>query len=94
MGFAIRAAQDGGMHADAKPWKGERSVYEIVEDHDSDTFRAVYTVCFEDVVYVLHAFQKKSPTGIKTSEPDKRLVKSRLAAAKVDYEETRRKKRD
>jgi phage-related protein len=50
----------------AKQWKGEGpGVLEIVEDRAGDTFRAVYTIRFAEAVYVLHAFQKKSPKGSK-----------------------------
>ncbi|WP_239496328.1 type II toxin-antitoxin system RelE/ParE family toxin, partial [Salinicola peritrichatus] len=41
-------------------------VLEVVEDHQSDTYRAVYTVKFEGAIYVLHCFQKKSSSGIAT----------------------------
>lgn len=59
----------------AKPWKGEGpGIFEIVEDHRGDTFRAVYTVRFADAVYVLHAFQKKSKAGIKTPQVDVNLI--------------------
>jgi len=47
---------------------------------------AVYTVRFERAVYVLHCFQKKSPTGIKTTRLDIEYVHRRLAAAEADYE--------
>jgi phage-related protein len=52
----------------AKPLKGfgGRSVLEIVADHAGDTWRAVYTVRFQEAIYVLHAFQKKSKKGIAT----------------------------
>ena len=63
-------------------------VFEIVEDHRGDTDRAVYTVRFVGVVYVLHAFQKKSKTGIKTPQPDINLIAERLKRAKADYEST------
>jgi phage-related protein len=54
MGFALGLAQLGAKHPKAKPWKGEGpGIFEIVEDHRGDTFRAVYTVRFEEVVYVL-----------------------------------------
>lgn len=67
MGYALGLAQLGAKHPKAKPWKGEGpGIFEIIEDHRGDTFRAVYTVRFADVVYALHAFQKKSKTGIKT----------------------------
>ena len=61
-------------------------VFEVVEDHDSDTYRAVYTVRFQEVVYVLHAFQKKSPKEIKTAQIDVDLVERRLKVAQQDYE--------
>jgi phage-related protein len=48
---------------------------------------AGYTVRFEKVVYVLHAFQKKSPSGIRTAKRDVDLVAERLKAATEDYEE-------
>jgi phage-related protein len=59
---------------------------EIVEDDASGTYRAVYTVRFREAIYVLHAFQKKSPSGIRTARPDVELVEERLKAAKRDYE--------
>lgn len=87
MGNALGLAQFGGTHPTAKPWKGQGSgVFEVVENHDGDTYRAVYTVRFRDVVYVLHAFQKKSPRGIKTAQIDVDLVERRLKAAQRDYE--------
>jgi len=65
IGTALSVAKFGGKHPHAKPWKGERpGVFEVVEDHRGDTYRAVYTVRFEGVVYVLHAFQKKSPSEL------------------------------
>ena len=87
MGNALGLAQFGGKHPSAKPWKGQGSgVFEVVEDHDGDTYRAVYTVRFKEVVYVLHAFQKKSPKGIKTAQVDADLVGRRLKIAQQDYE--------
>ena len=61
MGVALFIVQLGSTPDSAKPWKGLGSgVYELVEDHRGDTFRAVYTVKVGDAVHVLHAFQKKS----------------------------------
>jgi phage-related protein len=60
---------------------------EIVESHEGNAYRAVYTVRFEKVLYVLHAFQKKSPSGIRTAKRDVDLVAERLKAAAKDYEE-------
>jgi len=86
-------AQFGGKHPAAKAWKGEGAgIFEVVEDHAGDTFRAVYTVRFAEAVYVLHAFQKKSPRGIKTARPDVALVSQRLKQARADYEERYAKK--
>jgi phage-related protein len=87
IGVALSVAQFGGKHPNAKPWKGEGpGVLEIVEDHRGDTYRAVYTVKFERAVYVLHAFQKKSPKGRKTAQSDVDLISRRLKAATADYE--------
>lgn len=87
MGYALGLAQLGGIHPSAKPWKGQGSgVFELVESHDGDTYRAVYTVRFKEVIYVLHAFQKKSPKGIKTAQSDVELVARRLKAAQQDRE--------
>ena len=87
-GHAIDLAQASGKHIDAKPLSGFGSagVLEMVEDFHSSTFRAVYTVRFSDWVYVLHCFQKKSKTGIKTPQSDMALIKARLKAAEQDFE--------
>ena len=88
VGFARSAAQYGGRHPSAKPWKGEGpGVLEIVRDFDGDTFRTVCTVRFSKAVYGLHAFQKKSPRGIATRRPDVALIRERLKMARQDYEE-------
>ena len=47
---------------------------------------AVYTVRFGNAVYVLHAFQKKSPSGIRTAKKDIDLINRRLNEARLDYE--------
>lgn len=88
LGVALSVAQFGGKYPNAKPWKGlGPGVLEIVEDHRGDTYRAVYTVKFERAVYVLHAFQKKSPKGRKTAQSDVELIARRLKAATWDYED-------
>ena len=87
IGFALGVVQYGGRPPSAKPWKGlGPGVSEIVEDDVSGTYRAVYTVRFREAIYVLHAFQKKSPSGIRTARPDIERVEERLKAAKRDYE--------
>ena len=87
IGTALSVAQFGGKHPHTKPWRGEGpGVFEVVENHRADTFRAVYTVKFQSAVYVLHAFQKKSPSGIKTARKDVELIGRRLNEARTDYE--------
>jgi phage-related protein len=87
IGTALSLAQFGGKHPRAKPWKGEGpGVLEIVADHRGDTYRAVYTVKFDHAVYVLHAFQKKSPKGRKTAQSDVELISRRFKMASEDYE--------
>jgi len=87
IGTALSVAQFGSKHPAAKPWKGEGpGVLEVVEDHDGNTYRAVYTVRFRLAVYVLHCFQKKSHRGIQTARADVELVSQRLRLARQDYE--------
>ena len=87
MGIALSVAQFGGKHPAAKPWKGAGpGVFEVVADHRSGTYRAVYTVRFRKALYVLHAFQKKSPKGVKTARADVELIAQRLRMARADYE--------
>lgn len=64
-------------------------VLQISDRHDGDSYRAVYTVSFPSVVYVLHAFQKKSRSGIRTARRDVELIRARLETARTDYESRR-----
>jgi len=88
MGFALYRAQLGKKHPDAKPLKGFKGagVLEIVDNFDGDTYRAVYTVKFEGIVYVLHAFGKKSKQGISTPKQDIELIEARLKRAEEHYQ--------
>jgi phage-related protein len=87
VGAALSVAQFRETHPTLKAWKGEGpGVLEIVQDFDRNTYRAVYTVKFRMAIYVLHCFQKKSPTGIRTAKPDVELIGKRLRDARVDYE--------
>jgi phage-related protein len=83
MGYALWIAQTVGRHRDAKVLRGfgGAGVLEIVEDYRGDTFRAVYTLKYADVVFMLHAFQKKSKTGRETPRRDIELIKQRLREA-------------
>lgn len=82
-GYGLHLAQMGSKHLQAKPLKGfgGAGVLEVVEDYIGDTYRAVYTVKFGHAVYVLHAFQKKSTSGIATPKPDMDKIRERLKAA-------------
>jgi phage-related protein len=94
LGFQLYLAQTGQHPSSAKPLKGLGSgTVELVDDFDGDAYRAVYTVRFGDVVYVLHAFKKKSKRGVKTLQPDIDLVKRRLRDAELDYAERSSKER-
>ena len=87
MGNALGVAQFVGKHPSAKPWKGQGlGVFELVENHDGDTYRAVYSVRFQEVVYVLRAFQKKSPNRIRTEQSDIDMVERRLKLAQQDHQ--------
>ena len=87
IGVALTVAQFGGKHPAAKPLRGfgGAQVLEVVEDYDGDTYRAVYTVRFAEVLYVLHCFQKKSTRGIKTAQHDIELIQVRLVQAQKEY---------
>ena len=86
-GYALGLVQLGGTPPSAKAWKGEGpGVFELVEVRRGDTWRVVYTVRFAKAVYVLHCFQKKSPSGVRTARTDVDLIHQRLQAARADYE--------
>jgi phage-related protein len=85
----------GGKHPRAKPLRGDPAfrgggVLEVVDDDDGDTYRAVYTVRFEDIIYVLHCFQKKSKHGVATPQPEIDRIKRRLKAADEHYRTRKR----
>ena len=85
MGFGLFEAQMGKRHRKAKTLNGfgGAGVIEMIDDHRGDTFRTVYTVKFASAVYVLHAFQKKSKSGIATPQSDIQLIKRRLRDAEL-----------
>lgn len=88
-GGALWDAQLGLKARYAKPLRGfgGAGVLEVVDDFDGDTYRAIYTVRFPGVVYVLHAFQKKSKHGSSVPRPDLALIEQRLKRAREDYEQ-------
>ena len=89
IGYALQFAQRRDKHPSTKPLQGfgGAGVLEVVEAHAGSAYRAVYTVRFAGVVYVLHAFQKKSTQGRKTPKREIDLVRERLSRAEEDYRE-------
>lgn len=84
-GFGLYQVQAGEVPGSAKPLKGNLSgVYELRENHDGDTYRAVYIAKLKDKIYVLHCFQKKSKSGISTPQKDLDLIEKRLKLAIED----------
>lgn len=94
-GYALELAQAGAKPENAKPLRGfgGAGVQEIVADDRGGTFRVVYTVTLPNAVYVLHAFQKKSTSGIKTSQRDLDLIRQRLRVAQMHSDEVMRAQR-
>jgi phage-related protein len=85
IGFTLYRVQEGKTPSNVKHLKGLNSgVMEIITDYNKNTYRSVYAVKVGKDIYVLHAFQKKSKTGIKTPKQEIDLIKSRLALAKAD----------
>jgi len=86
MGVALYVAQLGGIPGAAKTWKGlGPGVYELVDDSHGNAFRAVYVVHIGQAVHVLHAFQKKSKSGIATPQCDVDVVVRRLKRVFARY---------
>lgn len=88
-GFGLGQAQQGKHPDIGKPMKGfgGANVIELSYDKKGDAFRAVYTVKFEEVLIVLHAFQKKSKQKGETPKKDMDLIHSRLKLAEEVYKE-------
>ena len=82
-GYALSLAQAGDRHDAAKALKGfgGAGVLEVIENDVGGTYRAVYTVKFEEAVFVLHCFQKKSKRGIATPQEDIDIIRDRLKVA-------------
>ena len=87
MGLALFKAQKGEKPASAKPLKGfgGAGVLEVIDNFYGDTYRAVYTVKFLNIVYVLYCFQKKSKHGIETPQKEINLIRQRLKTAEEHY---------
>ena len=84
IGYALYCAQMGNTNCSAKLFKGYGTgVYEIVSNFDTNAYRAVYVVNLDENLYVLHVFQKKSTSGIKTPKRDLNAIESRLRQLKI-----------
>lgn len=83
LGDALRVAQEGGRHADARPMRGNlREVTEIVAPCADGTYRLMYVTQISEVIHVLHAFKKKAHHGVETPRKEIRLIRTRLKQAK------------
>jgi phage-related protein len=90
-GYALYLAQLGLHHRSSKQLKGEfAGLVEVVDDFDGDAYRAVYTAKFADVIYVLHAFQKKSTRGIAIPRLDREVIRERLRRARDHYAKSKK----
>lgn len=88
VGHSLRIAQQGGRAVNSSPMKGNlRTVSEIRAEESSGAYRATYTTQFEDVIYVLDVFKKKSRRGIATPKSDLNRIEQRLKAARNHYKE-------
>lgn len=87
VGFAIYTAQGGGKAINVTPMLGfgGAGVLEVISNCDGDTYRSVYTVKLGDIIYVLHAYMKKSLRGAKTPPKDMRLIRERLKQAEQKH---------
>ena len=95
-GFALGFAQNSLSYDDAKTLTGYRpSLVEVLEDDDGDTYRAVYTAHFADVIYVLHCFKKKSTSGRGLPKRDKETIELRLAEVRrIEADKAKARKRE
>ncbi|MCE5317240.1 MAG: type II toxin-antitoxin system RelE/ParE family toxin [Parachlamydia sp.] len=93
--YALAVALTGGQHENAKPLKGfnGRSTMEVVDDYLNNTFREVYTIRYEEAIYVLHIFKKKSKKGIATPKADIELIQQRLKWAEAIHRKKYGKKK-
>lgn len=89
-GRALLDIQFGDLPPEARPF-GEgvrKEVWKLIDDYDSDTYRAAYTVHFEKAVYVLDVFMKKSKKGIGTPRQTRDLIEGRFKLAERHYKKT------
>lgn len=78
IGHALHEVQCGGTPALAKSMSGMPGVWEIRVRFDTNAYRTVYIAKLKNAVYILHCFQKKSKSGVKTPRKDMEIIKKRL----------------
>jgi phage-related protein len=80
---ALTMAAEGGKSDKAKTFKGvDGGVFEIALPHRGEAYRVIYAVQIADAIWVIHAFQKKSKSGIKTPQNEVDLIRERLKPLK------------
>ena len=85
--MALHSPSIDPPEGDPSAWGGDAKIAGVaVENFDKDAYRAVYCVSFSEAIYVLHAFQKKSPKGRKTAKDDVEMVARRLKLARQMHE--------
>jgi phage-related protein len=83
-GHRLRQVQNGETPADVKPLpQFATGVLELRERFDRNAYRLMYVVNLKRAVYVLHAFMKKSKSGIGIPKPDAELIEARLKRARA-----------
>jgi phage-related protein len=81
-GHRLREVQHGRTPLDTKPLPElGGGVFELRERFDGNAYRVMYVVALRKAVYVLHAFMKKSKSGIRLPKPDAELIELRLKRA-------------
>lgn len=86
IGIDLMVVQADAKPASAKPLTSAGAgVMEIVENHQGDTYRAVYLAKFKECSFVLHCFQKKSKKGKAMPKHDLELVKARMKEAIAEH---------
>ena len=91
-GRRLNLAQRGRLPPGTKSWQGLGArVFEMLREYDTDAYRAVYAARFGDAIYVLHAFQKKSPKGKRTDTRDIKAIEEALRGAEAHYRATYRR---
>ena len=89
LGYKLYAVQQGDRPQNVKTYSG--SIQELRENDDQNkTYRLVYVAAFEEAIYVLHVFNKKSTQGIATSKQDQELIKARFKEAERKHRERKK----